>query len=419
VVAVSFDYRDPYPQALALIPLDRTSPKIVSLPDGMLFQAAVKQDASTTLWEPEPHGMTIVAREVATTEDALVRIDLQTGATTTMWKGLARVRFAGAPADHRFVVASFEDLNNAANLYRFDARFSNRVRLSDVEPRLNEIHFGPAETFETVAPQYDGTMTKVTTAVLLPPGTKRGDRLPALVFLYPGGKVSRTAAEFGGGMPSTVPVSVFTTRGYAVLLAELPIGPDGVAGNPRSEMVEVLLPQVHHAAELGYIDLSRIAVSGQSYGGYGTASIVSGTNLFRAAIAISGIYDLASLHSWMDRNGSNGMARWAETGQGRMGTHPWADLRRYLSNSPFYQADHIHTPLLMLHGGADPTCPVEDARKMFNALKRLERTAQLAEYAGEGHVVYDWSLPSAVDATTRMLAFLETYVNVKTRNSSD
>jgi dipeptidyl aminopeptidase/acylaminoacyl peptidase len=172
----------------------------------------------------------------------------------------------------------------------------------------------------------------------------------------------------------------------------------------------VLLPQVYHAAELGYIDLKRVAVSGQSYGGYGTASIVTGTNLFRAAIAISGIYDLPSLHSWMDRNGTNGMARWAETGQGRMGTHPWADLRRYLANSPFYQADRVHTPLLMLHGAADPTCPVEDARKMFNALKRLERTVQLAEYAGEGHVVYDWSLVNAVDAATRMLEFLNKYL---------
>jgi dipeptidyl aminopeptidase/acylaminoacyl peptidase len=64
----------------------------------------------------------------------------------------------------------------------------------------------------------------------------------------------------------------------------------------------------------------------------------------------------------------------------------------------------------MLHGEADNTCPVEDARKMFNALKRLDRTAQLATYAGEGHVVYEWSIANAVDGTSRMIEFLDRYL---------
>ena len=93
-----------------------------------------------------------------------------------------------------------------------------------------------------------------------------------------------------------------------------------------------------------------------------------------------------------------------------MGTHPWGDLRRYIDNSPYYQADRIRTPLLMLHGAADTACSVEGAQKMFNALRRLGRTAELAVYAGEGHGVNGWSLANAVDGTTRMLAFLDEHV---------
>jgi dipeptidyl aminopeptidase/acylaminoacyl peptidase len=403
------DYRDPYPQALAIVPLGGGPSKMVSLPEGMLIQASVRQRGAM-LWQPQPDAIAVVARESATTQDAVLRIDTRSGAVSTLWKGMARLRLGGAPDDHGFFLAALEDVNTPGNLYTFDASFANKKRVTEVEPRLTSLRFGPVETFESTSPRYDGSLAKVTTAVLLPAGARRGDRLPAVVFLYPGGKVTRSAAEFGGGMPSTVPVSVFTTRGYAVLLAELPIGPDGVAGNPLPEMVEVLLPQVYHAAELGYIDLNRVAVSGQSYGGYGTASVISGTNVFRAAVAISGLYDLPGRYSWMDRNGLAGSARWSETGQGRMGTHPWADLRRYLDNSPYYQADRIHTPLLMLHGEADNTCPVEDARKMFNALKRLDRTAQLATYAGEGHVVYEWSTANAVDGTSRMLEFLDRHL---------
>jgi dipeptidyl aminopeptidase/acylaminoacyl peptidase len=47
---------------------------------------------------------------------------------------------------------------------------------------------------------------------------------------------------------------------------------------------------------------------------------------------------------------------------------------------------------------------------MFNALKRLDRTAELAIYDGEGHVPGDWSLVNAVDATQKMIDWLAKYV---------
>jgi dipeptidyl aminopeptidase/acylaminoacyl peptidase len=156
-----------------------------------------------------------------------------------------------------------------------------------------------------------------------------------------------------------------------------------------------------------------VAITGQSYGGYGTAAVVSYTNLFRAAMALDGVYDLASGFAKMDPGGGTFGFVWSETGQGRMGTHPWANLQRYLANSPYFRADRIRTPLLLIHGAIDDTCPVEQAEQMYNALKRLDRTAELAVYAGEGHVPGDWSLVNAVDATQRMLTWLERYLRVE------
>jgi dipeptidyl aminopeptidase/acylaminoacyl peptidase len=97
---------------------------------------------------------------------------------------------------------------------------------------------------------------------------------------------------------------------------------------------------VYRAAELGYIDLERVGIAGQSFGGYGTAAIVSHTNLFRAAVAISGIYDLPGIYGDIRPDGSAFWIGWSEGGQARMGTHPWANLRRYVDNSPYYQADN-------------------------------------------------------------------------------
>jgi len=221
--------------------------------------------------------------------------------------------------------------------------------------------------------------------------------------MYPGADRSREAEVFGGGSAVTVPTLLFTSRGYAVILASLTLGPNREPGNPIQEMVDVLLPQVYRAAELGYVDVNRLAISGQSFGGYGTAAIVSRTNLFRAAVAISGIYDLPGTYGQFGPDGSSFWIGWAEGGQARMGTHPWANLTRYLDNSPYYQADKIRTPMLLIHGDADMA--YHDAQKLFSALRRLDRPAVLAAYAGQGHVISEWKRRSAIDAAERMVAF--------------
>jgi dipeptidyl aminopeptidase/acylaminoacyl peptidase len=89
---------------------------------------------------------------------------------------------------------------------------------------------------------------------------------------------------------------------------------------------------------------------------------------------------------------------------------PWADRTRYLANSPYHQADKIETLLLLLHGKRDYPSFVDEAAKMYNALKRLGKTAQLAVYAGEGHALPEWSHVNAVDAARRSVQFFDRYV---------
>jgi len=274
------------------------------------------------------------------------------------------------------------------------------------EPRFEGIKVGPMESFETVIPSYDGKLNTVRTHVFLPAGAKQGDRLPTIVYFYSGLPFALYAQDFGGGAPNSIPVQVFATRGYAVMFCDVPLGPEGKGGNPIQEMTDAILAQAYRAADLGYSDIKRLAIMGQSYGGYSTAGVVTQTNLFRAAIALDGLYDLGGQYGWMHSSGTSSTIMWSETGQGRMGTHPWADQRRYLANSPYYLADKINTPVLLIHGEKDSACPVGEAKKMFSALKRLDREAELAIYAGEGHVPGTWALVNAVDATQRMLDFL-------------
>jgi dipeptidyl aminopeptidase/acylaminoacyl peptidase len=340
----------------------------------------------------------------------LVAVDMKTGTLTTIWSGRARFTSVGAIPRSDTVVARYEGPSTPPDFYVFNQKLDIVRRLSTTEPRFEGIKVGPVESFDSVIPTHDGKLRTIHTYLFLPAGAKQGDRVPTVVYFYSGLPFALFAQDFGGGAPNSIPVQIFATRGYGVLFCDVPLGPQGKGGNPMQEMSDAVLAQVYRAADLGYSDIKRMAIMGQSYGGYSTAAVITQTNLFRAAIALDGLYDLGGQYGWMHSSGASSTIMWSETGQGRMGTHPWADLRRYLANSPYYQADKINTPLLLIHGEKDSACPVAEAKKMFSALKRLDREAELAIYAGEGHVPGTWALVNAVDATQRMLDFLERHV---------
>lgn len=388
---------------LAILPLDGTKPTVFPT------EGEPVTGDSMSLWQPEGGALYLIAEDSAAAQRTIVRAELGSGKLNTVWRGRARLTPVGTATDGTLIVR-YENVTTPADFYRFSRDFSKLERLSEVEPRLASVAVGPMENFDTTVPGFDGKLRTVHSAVFLPAGHKKGDRLPGVVFFYAGSPFSSSAQDFGGGSPNSVPVQVLATRGYAVLFLDVPLSPQGQGGNPIQDMADAMLPQIYRAAELGYIDVNRLAIMGQSYGGYSTMAMVTQTNIFRAAVALDGVYDLPGSYARMYPPGGSVNVLWSESGQGRMGTHPWGDLKRYIANSPYYQADRIHTPVLLIHGEKDDTCPVEEAQKMFNALKRLNRSAELAIYAGEGHVPDEWSLVNAVDAAQRMLAFLDAHV---------
>lgn len=394
--------------AIGLVPLDGRPPRKFSLADGFDGGQVIRRDG-VSLWQLVPDTATFLSSDEEGSRTLVRRLDLNDGGWTTVRSEPATLEFHGMPRDASFLVGTIEDYNRPPDYYRLAPDFSPSDRLGAIEPRLDSQVLGPVGTFRTVVPLHDGTLKTVRTTVLMPPGANRGDSLPAVVSVYGGKDLSRGIRQYGGGHVGTIPTPVCTTRGFAVLLVDAPLGPDGRPGQPVEELRDVILPQVYRAAELGYIDIDRVAVVGQSYGGYCSATLASSTNLFRAVIAVSGIYDLASNYGVL-RPGDSAGVWWSEKGQGRMGQPPWSDLRRYLENSPYFRTDRIRTPMLIIHGRDDSTCPVDGAERMFSALKRLGRTAQLAVYEGQSHVIYEWEPKQAIDAAGRTLDFLQRHM---------
>ncbi len=107
-------------------------------------------------------------------------------------------------------------------------------------------------------------------------------------------------------------------------------------------------------AASGVADSSRLAVMGQSYGGYATNLLITQTGRFAAAINVSGKVDLISFYTDSPRLGVRNIHA-AEKSQDRIGATLWQQPQKYVAHSAIMFADRITTPLLMLTGGQDHT----------------------------------------------------------------
>ena len=408
----SFDIQDhsgEHATKLAMIPLKDKSPiKIFNLPKNCIFGNLIAND-SGILWQPSTDSVALKVKNKGNrTLRSILQLNLKTGDPQILWEGNGNMNPIGFTNDHQKLYAFFQDFNTPKEIFAFDRLLNPINAISNIHASLKQIEVGTFELFESMVPKANGKMEKVQSAIILPPGSKRGDQLPAIVVHYPGADCSLDISQFGGGDGiGGMPQWLLVNHGFAVILPNLVL--EEAIGNPLQIMTDRLLPQVHQAADLGYINLNRVGILGQSYGGYGTAGIISHTSLFRAAVATNGIYDLPSFTHHLALDGTNYWMTWAEQSQGRMEKYLFEDLSRYIDNSPFYRADKIFTPLLLIHGSLD-VASYPDACKMFSALRRLDRSVELVVYKNGWHIINEMSQKDHLDASKRILDYFHRYL---------
>ena len=132
-----------------------------------------------------------------------------------------------------------------------------------------------------------------------------------------------------------------------------------------------------------FIDATKIGCMGASYGGFMTQYLQTQTDIFAAAVSHAGIANHTSYWGegyWGYNYSEVSMAN----------SYPWSHRDLYVNQSPLFNADKIHTPLLLLHGTADTNVPIIESLQMFTALKLLGREVALVEVKGENHHVLDY-----------------------------
>ncbi len=133
-----------------------------------------------------------------------------------------------------------------------------------------------------------------------------------------------------------------------------------------------------------FVDSTKIGCMGASYGGFMTMYLQTRTDLFAAAISHAGIANHTSY--W-------GQGYWGYNYSevSMAGSYPWSHRELYVDRSPLFNADKIHTPLLLLHGDVDTNVPPIESLQMFTALKLLGREVALVQVKGQDHHIQDYT----------------------------
>jgi dienelactone hydrolase len=284
---------------------------------------------------------------------------------------------------------------------------------------LASINLGLAfvEPAQTVPLHYRGSDgVALTSWLYLPPDHDPAHPVPLVVVPYPGSVFTdRPPVEQGlATAPFVTNAQLLAAHGYAVLLPSMPrLSVSTLDPRPFDRQVEAAMAAI--PAEAG-VDTARTALWGHSFGAYATATIGAATDRFRALIVSAGIYDLASAHGAFPPvirvapgNGPSIalMSGWAENGQAGLQATPWTNPLRYVTNSPFFHADRIRTPMMIIAADRD-LMSADQAEGLFSALYRQNRDAELLTYWGERHVIQ--SPANVRDLYARLFAWLDPYL---------
>lgn len=183
---------------------------------------------------------------------------------------------------------------------------------------------------------------------------------------------------------------VYAGAGYAVVYGN-PRGSSGygaahgrhVAGDVGGRSATDLLSLLDEALRADDLDGGRVGVLGGSHGGFMTTWLAARHgDRFRAAVSERAVNAIDSFIGSSDIG-------WFFA-EGLYGSDPEARS----AQSPLTHADSIDIPLLIIHSEQDWRCPLEQAQRLFVALKAGGVETELLLFPGEGHEMSRSGLPS-------------------------
>ncbi len=276
------------------------------------------------------------------------------------------------------------------------------IRLTDSNPWLARMRLAKQEVVTFTA--RDGL--ELQGILIRPIDEKPGVRYPLILTVH-GGPEARDANGWRTGYAN--PGQVGAAQGFAVFYPNYrgstgrgvtfsKLGQGDAAGKEFDDLVDA----VDHLVRSGLVDREKVGITGGSYGGYASAwGATYYTERFAAAVMFVGISNKVSKVGTTDIPDEEYLVHARK--------RVWDDWQMFLERSPVYHAAKSRTPVLILHGSADPRVNPTQSLELYRHLKMHGRTpVRLVWYPGEGHG--NRRAASRLDYNLRLMQWMSHYL---------
>ena len=174
---------------------------------------------------------------------------------------------------------------------------------------------------------------------------------------------------------------VYNALGYVVFEPDIVY----TDGQPGPSAAKAIIPGVQSLIAKGFIDPKRIGITGQSWGGYQSAYLITVSNMFAAAVPNATVVNMTSAYGGI--RWASGLARafQYEHTQSRIGGSLWEYPERFVENSPLFRLDRVTTPVLFMANDNDGAVPWYQGIEFYVAMRRLQKEAYMVVYNGDEH----------------------------------
>lgn len=312
----------------------------------------------------------------------LARYDLAKGTIDVLTDSAHEVAAGSVSADGRRVALTLGSLESPGALCVYDLERRSLTTLFEPnQALLGGERLGEVEALEWTMP--DGLA--IQGWVVKPRGWDGRSKLPLVVEIHGGPHTAYGVGFFHE-------FRVLAAAGHLVLYTN-PRGSTSY-GHKFGNDLQYRMPSTEHEDVLagvdlliarGWVDESRMGVTGGSYGGLLTNWIIAHSNRFKAALTQRCVSDWSNM--WSSCDFSMFQPFWFRGA-------PWQEKADFDQRSPVTWIEKIETPLMVIHSEEDWRTPIAQGEAMFRGLLYRRKPVVMVRFPGENHELSRSGTPS-------------------------
>ncbi len=355
---------------------DRNRIFVLDLATGEKREISVGEDRSCNhpQWHPNSKGLFYSAIQQATQQ--LYTYDLERNKHRRLTTGIHN--YYDFIVSNRWLIARRASMSEPHEVYKVDNRSGRATSLSSVnEERLENLDLG------NVKPRFINTTDeqRMLTWVIYPPDFDPSKKYPML--LYCQGGPQSAVSQFWSYRWN---FQLMAAQGYIVVAPNRRGLPgfgrswnDAISRDWGGQAMQDLLSATDALRAEPFVDSTRVAAVGASYGGYSVYWLAGNhEGRFRSFIAHAGVFNL---ESWYGTTEELFFANWD------IGGPYWKPelAEDYARFSPHRYVQRWNRPIMVIHGALDFRVPVGEGLQAYQAAQLRGLHSRLLYFPDEGH----------------------------------